>query len=133
MGTRAIIAVVLDDGSLLASNVAWEGDQKLAAILAATHPERANALGLVVLGDLLAVRDDGSVMPSPRPAKPVAYADLDALDAGKLANAHHVHLFRDGAWEHLLDGEAQHQVWLAEQEDAAMAERTLVGALEVMG
>lgn len=114
MGTRAIIAVRLEDGSILASNVAYSGGDDLAARLWTRYGDYAMALGLVVLGDLLGVDEDGTPNPSPVAAKPVRYANLDALDAGKLANANHVHLFDGGTWQHLVDDEGQFQEALAE-------------------
>lgn len=107
MGTRAVVAVQLQDGTFLASNVAQDGDT-LGERLHEGFGSLERALGLVVLGDMLDVAADGRLAICPVNRDPVIYADLNALDAGKITNAKHIHVFRNGAWEHLLDDEGQY-------------------------
>lgn len=112
MKVRAIIAVELADGTLLASNVACDGDT-LGERLDAHFRTFREAVDLINLGDLVSVTILGEATPAVSASRPVLYADLDALDAGKLATAHHVHLFCGGGWVHFPNDER----WLEEQED----------------
>lgn len=118
MSTRAIIAVELADGAVIASNITCDGGEDLSVKLRSHYPAYDKALGLVVLGDLMSIDCEGNITPSPVAAKHKLYDDLDALDAGKLANANHVQLFRGGEWEHLLNDEGQFQNWLGDETDA---------------
>lgn len=108
MGTRAVIAVALANGTLIASNVAYDGDEALAVKLNAHYGTYDKATGLIALGDLSSIDANGTITPSTVSRPYETYADLDALDAGKLGNAHHVHVFQDGKWERLLDDEGQY-------------------------
>lgn len=106
MGTRALVAIRLDDGRHLAMEVGHDGGEVLADRLADSYASRELAALLVSLGDIKSVNADiascemwrNPVNPDPR-----LFADLDALYDSRPTCVDNLHVFEDGKWAHYVD------------------------------
>lgn len=98
--TRHLVAVLLEDGSLLAIGV----DEDPTETLDAAYADRRRAGDLIALGDLRHVGASVTdCIASDDPGAAVHLAGDWDLEMHRSQGFGHLHVFRDGAWHHESD------------------------------
>lgn len=108
MGTRALLGIAMDDGSMLAIHLCCDAD-RIMDILLRNYGERQLAASLFALGDLLSIgATPETCQLSPREAEATLCVDWDDFHSHRLANEEYVYVFdriegRDEMGWHCLD------------------------------